>query len=548
MWAREPALEDLVLTGGYSSSAGGALYLYKGVVRARRCTFSHNRASDHGGVVATYKAYIIVEDSLFELNEAVEGSGGAMHVYSDSHATIHRTTFAKNKAGASGGGVSFAHNRPWKVDPSIVEDCLFDLNNASNTGGGMDVTTESTAVHASTTQFRHNFAGRSGGAVSASNDATLTVADSIMANNAASATGGSASATAAMLTFDNVNVTDSVAGRAGGAVAIAGDTSTGAFSGTNFGNCTASTLGGAIAASGNVPELTIEGGKFQQCRVEEQGGALHVDGTGVLRVANTSFEDSAVGYSTTPVCLTLTMVNTAGVGWQGAELFVFRKEDYHGEAVYGCPKTCDTGAEYSGSCDMIDYQYGTNPSTCDDSSDALTTEYQCDCSGCVCSGFAPPSHTYLHRFTLTDGFSAAEQVCFERGHGQGEYVILVTDDKWYSVIQWTLEGYVVDGGAHDLRHLDFTTLESKDGCEAPGEPQSVASFEIVRTKQKHKKKRKEIKTFLCSNPLPLIPNSQAAARLTSRAGSTPTFTTPHSSAPPWPTATAGRWLSHPTSL
>ena len=473
-------LEDLVLTEGYASSSGGALWLGEGVVlRVRRCTFSHNHASNNGGAITTYNAYIIVEDSHFELNEAIEGSGGAMRVYSDSHATIHRTTFAKNKAGALGGGVSFAHNRPWEVPPSIVEDCLFDLNNASNyAGGGMDVTTASTTVHVSNTQYRHNYAGQSGGAVSASNDATLTVADSVMANNAAGDAGGSASATAAKLTFVNVNVTDSVAGRAGGAVAIAGDSSTGAFRGTNFGNCTASTLGGAIAASGDVPELTIEGAALLQCRVEEQGGALHVDGTGVLRVANTSFEDSTVGYSTTPVCLTLTMIDMTGDGWQGAELFVFRKEDYDGEAVYGCPETCTTGST-TGSCDFKDYYWGTDSSTCDHSGDALTTEYQCDCSGCVCSGYEPPSHTYLHRFALADGFSATEQVCFERNHGRGEYVILVTDDKWPSAVQWTLEGYVVDGGTHDLRHLDFTTLESKDGCEAPGEPRSVG------TKQKH---------------------------------------------------------------
>ena len=69
-----------------------------------------------------------------------------------------------------------------------------------------------------------------------------------------------------------------------------------------------------------------------------------------------------------------------------------------------------------------------------------------------------------------------EQVCFERGHGQGEYVILVTDDKYPNTVKWTLEGYVVDGGAHDLRYLDFTTLESKEGCETPGKENGLVDM------------------------------------------------------------------------
>eukprot|EP00618_Florenciella_parvula_P017802 CAMPEP_0119534394 /NCGR_PEP_ID=MMETSP1344-20130328/47628_1 /TAXON_ID=236787 /ORGANISM="Florenciella parvula, Strain CCMP2471" /LENGTH=742 /DNA_ID=CAMNT_0007575637 /DNA_START=146 /DNA_END=2371 /DNA_ORIENTATION=- len=280
----EVILEDLILTGGYSEYGGAMLVGSGAVVWVRRCTLSLNRAYDAGGavyieanVVATF------EDSLFELNEAVTGPGGAMYLYSNSRATILRTTFTKNKAGASGGGVGFSLNRPSKVDPSIVEDCLFDLNNATLTGGGMDVNSRFTTVHVSTTRFHHNYAGQRGGAVSGSADAVITVTDSIMANNAAGDAGGSAYATATSLTFDNVSVTDSVAGRAGGGVAITGDTSAGAFTSTSFRRCNASAVGGAVAAWSNVPELTIEGGAFGQCAVEEQGGALHIDGTGVLR-------------------------------------------------------------------------------------------------------------------------------------------------------------------------------------------------------------------------------------------------------------------------
>ena len=82
----------------------------------------------------------------------------------------------------------------------------------------------------------------------------------------------------------------------------------------------------------------------------------------------------------------------------------------------------------------------------------------CDCKGCVCSGWNPPNSTYAHRFALAEGFSGTEQICFERGYGQAEYVILVTDDQWFGNVQWTLEGQVLDGHAHDVRLLDFTTV------------------------------------------------------------------------------------------
>ena len=475
VWGTELALEDLVLTGGYTEAdlSAGAISVYQGALWARRCTFSHNRGLNTGGAVLIDQSTATFEDSLFELNEVVEGSGGAMFVRYDSRATILRTTYKNNKAQVSGGGVMFAGNRPSVAGPSIMEDCLVMFNNASSTGGGISVTATSTTVHFSTTQFLHNYAGQSGGALSGWDDAIITVADSVMSKNAAGDAGGSAFVSATSLTFDNVSVADSVAGRAGGGVAIAGDTSTGTFRSVAFGRCNASAIGGAIAASSDVAELIIEGGAFAQCAVGEQGGAVHVDGTGVLRVANTSFEDVAVGYSVEPVCLTLTMIMTSGGGWNDAELFVFRKEDYKGRlAVYDCPRTCvyDPAHGYEQSCDDVDgYWGGTDPAICDVNGVDLATNYGCSCSGCVCAGYEPPSHTYLHRFTLADGFSATEEVCFEREHGRGEYVILATEDRYYSEVQWTLEGHVVDGEANDLRHLDFTTLESKEGCETPGE-------------------------------------------------------------------------------
>ena len=43
-----------------------------------------------------------------------------------------------------------------------------------------------------------------------------------------------------------------------------------------------------------------------------------------------SFDDYAVAYKSEPVCLTLTKICTFGDAWAGAEVLIFRKEDYEG--------------------------------------------------------------------------------------------------------------------------------------------------------------------------------------------------------------------------
>ena len=127
-------LEDLVLTGGYSSTSGGAVFVYEGVLWARRCTLSDKSALKNGGAILIQQSTAAIEDSTFDHNTAVEGSGGAMRVYFDSMATFLRTIFTDNVAGARGGAVSFDLNEPSYTDPSLMEDCRVASNTAT-TGG-----------------------------------------------------------------------------------------------------------------------------------------------------------------------------------------------------------------------------------------------------------------------------------------------------------------------------------------------------------------------------------------------------------------------------
>ena len=105
---------------------------------------------------------------------------------------------------------------------SVISDCWFERNNASLAGGGIDAsvnTLSASTAHASTRttparRRRHLGVCR----------AVIEVADSAFTKNAAGEFGGSAYATATTLTFDNVSVSQSVAGLKGGGVALTGDT------------------------------------------------------------------------------------------------------------------------------------------------------------------------------------------------------------------------------------------------------------------------------------------------------------------------------------
>ena len=247
-----------------------------------------------------------------------------------------------------GGALSFANSRPEEVGTSLVQDCIFIGNNATD-GGAIDVNSQETTVEVRTSLFDDNHARGSGGAISVSNTGIVIVEDSNMTGNAAGENGGSVYASAGKVTLRRVTVADSLAGDAGGGVSVNGVESTGAFYACIWARCNA-TRGGGLAASNDVPELTIQGGAFSQCHAGESGGAVRVAGSGSFQVDATAFDDCSVGYSAEDACLTLTMVQSAGIGWQGSELFVFREEDYQIESRYDCPTTCAfQGAVFS--CD-----------------------------------------------------------------------------------------------------------------------------------------------------------------------------------------------------
>ncbi|MEB3826297.1 DUF4347 domain-containing protein, partial [Phormidium sp. CCY1219] len=159
-----------------------------GTILVRNSRFEGNRALDGGG--ANLYSYpddkVVVEDSLFIRNEALEtpaggGSGGGLR-HDNSEFTLSGTSFVDNVAHKQGGGL-------WvdKVSPTTISNSTFSGNKAEDPddptrglGGGIFIQSPSTLVNLTVTE---NSAGGSAGALFAGQQQNITVANSVFANN-----------------------------------------------------------------------------------------------------------------------------------------------------------------------------------------------------------------------------------------------------------------------------------------------------------------------------------------------------------------------------
>lgn len=126
---------------------------------------------------------VTVTDSVFSGNTAGGGSGGGLVLADIDTATIARSTFSGNQAaGGDGGGISVG------VETGTIENVTISGNTAALLGGALATQPHGAAEHPPTNlTLRHttisgNGGGTSGG-IHAVADATITIANSIVANS-----------------------------------------------------------------------------------------------------------------------------------------------------------------------------------------------------------------------------------------------------------------------------------------------------------------------------------------------------------------------------
>jgi hypothetical protein len=209
-------ISGLTFTAGNTAGDGGGIYLTGGTLTVTGSTFSGNTASNGGGIYQTAGTTLTVTNSTFSGNTASSGNaagdGGGIY-QTDGTLTVTGSTFSGNTA-ANGGGI-YQTAGTLTVTNSTVAASM-----ASNDGGGIYNLGTVTVTNST---FVNNSAVSGGGAANVQPGGTLTlIDDTFSANQSSSGLGGALSN---LGSFSAVNTTFSFNQATAGAAIATGNTS-----------------------------------------------------------------------------------------------------------------------------------------------------------------------------------------------------------------------------------------------------------------------------------------------------------------------------------
>lgn len=130
----EAIIENITITGGYSSSGAGISCIYGSSPKIKNVTLINNTATSGGGaIVCAYDSNPILQEVTLKNNSAK--NGGAIYCYDNSSPTLKRVSITNNSAigyNSSGGGIyCFDHSNP------NFENVTVANNTAEVKGGGL---------------------------------------------------------------------------------------------------------------------------------------------------------------------------------------------------------------------------------------------------------------------------------------------------------------------------------------------------------------------------------------------------------------------------
>ena len=324
------------------SGYGGVMYVANGTVNIDNGTFKTNTAGWDGGAISTRTPYggtpdsgpkLVINNSLFESNEATVYSGGAIGLYSE--AEINNTKFIGNNAGGhnpadstDGGGAIYlggwgqltlnnseftgnTSNRGGAIgttDAGIgtthyfnISNTTFDGNSATLQGGAIfsKFTDDNAGNHSTITgsTFTNNTAGQNGGAVY--NKGTLAVDNSDFDNNTAQHGGGFFNETGATANLgENLSFTNNTAQKNGGGVYnYTGATMTIGNNAYFSGNKAVEAAGGAVQNMGNLTlgdNITFENNSAAWGGAAVYGGSRDGQGSSTTIGNNAVFKNNTL--------------------------------------------------------------------------------------------------------------------------------------------------------------------------------------------------------------------------------------------------------------
>ena len=166
-----------------ATSYGGGIFAYNGVkVRADGADISGNTAANAGGLFLRNNSSADLNNSEVGGNKAT-GNGGGVYVYdATSSVTASNGTVFRENSGYRGGGIFSSGGTV------TVEDSTFEKNTATDDGGAIAATQNSSLTVRSSKVLENKAADTAGGILA--EKSTLEVTDSIIDGNRASLGGG----------------------------------------------------------------------------------------------------------------------------------------------------------------------------------------------------------------------------------------------------------------------------------------------------------------------------------------------------------------------
>lgn len=351
----DSAITDCVATG--TGASGGAVMNDRGFLHLLRVTMAHNDATRAGGAVEANEGMTLLVRTTAMSNTTgpTPGNGGGFHLTGPGDVQISYSTFVGNTAGREGGGVWNSSTGSMTIDNSRIEDNsangtaaddggggvfndggfltishstitgntalpgsasgggvfnnngdLYILrstiagNTATRAGGGVEALTGSTWIFASTLADNDTGAAPgNGGGLHLTGAGDVTVENSVVTRNTASAEGGGLwNSSTGTMTIAGCTITDNVASGAladqgGGGVFNDGGMMT--IDNTDIMNNSAD---GAAGSGGGVlndsGDLTIADSTISFNLAPRAGGGVEAD-TGTTRIFSTVLEGNETG-------------------------------------------------------------------------------------------------------------------------------------------------------------------------------------------------------------------------------------------------------------
>jgi predicted outer membrane repeat protein len=173
-------IRDVTIRDGTTagSPGGGIEVQQKGQLILERCRLVHNYAASGGGVFCTIDTNVFVTDVEFTDNHATLDSGGALYAYGGCRVTMTSNSIHHNDALESGGGVSAQDNGAVSITESTIVS-----NTADQGGGGIYLASGADVQLYSSTVAANHAKNAGGGGVKAESGTTVSIQNSILANN-----------------------------------------------------------------------------------------------------------------------------------------------------------------------------------------------------------------------------------------------------------------------------------------------------------------------------------------------------------------------------